>query len=179
MNNVLSDARYHPSGMEQSKSTRSTGDERRRAARGGPPLAARAAYLLAQIGRSQAAGLTERLQPLGLRPKHLALLNVVAANEGSSQQQLGEWLALEPSGIVPTIDELEAQGLLERRRDPDDRRRYALYLTPTGRTKLGEARMAAAQRAAKLFEPLDEGELGLLHDLLLRIAGDANIRPLA
>jgi DNA-binding MarR family transcriptional regulator len=167
--------------MEQSDASRSTERESGPAGRGGPPLAARAAYLIGQIGRSQGAALTERLQPLGLRPKHFALLNIVAANEGSSQQQLGEWLALEPSGIVPTVDELEAQGLLERRRDLGDRRRYALYLTPAGRIKLGEARLAAAQRAARLFEPLDERELSALHDMLLRIASasDPSIRPLS
>jgi DNA-binding MarR family transcriptional regulator len=148
--------------------------------RGGPPLAARIAYLLGQIGRSQGARLTERLALLGLRPKHFALLNIVAAEEGSSQQKLGERLALEPSGIVPTIDELEARGLLERRRDPDDRRRYALYLTAGGHAKLAEARIAAAQRAAELLEPLDEHELDALHDMLARIAAaeDPNIRPL-
>jgi DNA-binding MarR family transcriptional regulator len=149
-------------------------------ARGGPPLAAQVAYLLGQIGRNQGARLTGRLAPLGLRPKHFALLNIVAVEEGSSQQKLGERLALEPSGIVATIDELEDQGLLERRRDPDDRRRYALYLTPEGHAKLGEARMAAARRAAELLEPLDQHEVELLHGLLVRIAAaeDPNVRPL-
>jgi DNA-binding MarR family transcriptional regulator len=109
-----------------------------------------------------------------LRPKHFALLNIVATEEGSSQQKLGKRLALEPSGIVPTIDELEAQGLLERRRDPDDRRRYALYLTPDGHAKLAEARIASAQRAAELLDPLDAHELDLLYDMLTRIAAAEN-----
>jgi DNA-binding MarR family transcriptional regulator len=150
------------------------------AGRGGPPLAARIAYLLGQIGRSQGLRLTERLAPLGLRPKHFALLNIVAAEEGSSQQKLGERLSLEPSGIVPTIDELEAQGLLERRRDPEDRRRYALYLTTEGHGKLTEARMAATARATELLTPLDEHELVVLEDMLTRIATgeDPTIRPL-
>jgi DNA-binding MarR family transcriptional regulator len=151
-----------------------------KSSRGGPPQAAQVAYLLGQIGRSQGARLTERLAPLGLRPKHFALLNIVAADEGSSQQKLGERLALEPSGIVATIDELEDQGLLERRRDPGDRRRYALYLTREGHAKLAQARRAAAQRAAELLEPLDPHELEVLHGILTRIAAaeDPNIRPL-
>jgi DNA-binding MarR family transcriptional regulator len=122
--------------------------------------------------------LAERLAPLGLRPKHFALLNIVAVEEGISQQKLGERLTLEPSGIVPTIDELEAQGLLERRRDPEDRRRYALYLTPDGQAKLAEACKAAAQRANELLRPLDEREVEVLHDMLSRIATaeDPNIQ---
>jgi DNA-binding MarR family transcriptional regulator len=166
--------------MSRSDPRSSPTPDRATRVRGGPPPAARIAYLLGQIGRSQGARLTERLAPLGLRPRHFALLNIVAAEEGSSQQKLGERLALEPSGIVPTIDELEAQGLLQRRRDPDDRRRYAVYLTPDGQAKLGQARMAAAQRAAELLQPLDDHELELLDDMLTRIAAgeDPSIRPL-
>jgi DNA-binding MarR family transcriptional regulator len=148
--------------------------------RGGPPLAVRTAYLLSQLGRSQATGLAERLQPLGLRPRHFALLNVVALDEGRSQQELGERLALEPSGVVRTLDELEQQGLLERRRDSTDRRRYAVHLTPAGRAALSDARTAAAERAGTLFEPLDARELEELHDMLARIAAAAepSMRPL-
>jgi DNA-binding MarR family transcriptional regulator len=166
--------------MEPRDSTPPRAQSRAAGRRSGPPRAARIAYLLGRIGRSQGARLTEQLAPLGLRPKHFALLNIVAADEGSSQQKLGERLDLEPSGIVPTIDELEAQGLLQRRRDPEDRRRYALYLTPEGHAKLAEARTAAAERATQLLQPLDAAELAVLEDMLTRIAArdDRNIRPL-
>ncbi len=108
------------------------------------------------------------------------MLNIIAVDEGRSQRQLGERLALEPSGIVPTIDELQQQALLERRRDPADRRRYALHLTPDGRAKLAQARLAAAQQAAELFEPLDQRELHALHEMLTRVAAaaDPNLRAL-
>jgi DNA-binding MarR family transcriptional regulator len=124
--------------------------------------------------------LADRLRPLGLRPRHFALLNVVALEEGRSQQELGERLALEPSGVVRTIDELEQDGLLERRRDGADRRRYAVHLTPKGRATLSEARAAAAERASALFEPLDARELEALHDMLARIASatEPNLRLL-
>jgi DNA-binding MarR family transcriptional regulator len=140
------------------------------------PLAARAAYLLSMIGRSQANRLSNRLRPLGLRPKHFALLNLVAAEEGRSQQQLGERLALEPSGIVGTIDELEQQGFIDRRRDPNDRRRHAVYLTAAGHEKLSEARQAATERGAELLAPLDDEELRAFHDMLTRIAAAEDIR---
>lgn len=105
----------------------------RRPARRGPSLATATAYLISQVGRSQVARFSEGLAPLGLRPKQFALLNLVDLHQGTSQQQLGEHLALEPSGLVKTIDELETQGLVERQRDPADRRRHALYLTQPGR----------------------------------------------
>jgi len=67
------------------------------------------------IGRSQVTRFTAGLQPLGLRPKHFALLNLIDLNEGTSQQQLAKRLSLEPSGLVKTIDELQQQGIVERR----------------------------------------------------------------
>jgi DNA-binding transcriptional ArsR family regulator len=92
----------------------------------GAPPAARAAYLLARIGRTQATRFAERVGTVGLRPKHFALLNAIALADGASQQELGGHLGLDPSGLVGAIDELERMGLVERGRDPADRRRYAL-----------------------------------------------------
>lgn len=138
--------------------------------RRGPPLPAATAYLISQVGRSQVARVSQGLAPLGLRPKHFALLNLIDLHQGSSQQQLGEHLALEPSGLVKTIDELQQQGIVERRRDPADRRRHALYLTPAGKTKLTQARHTTGQHAAELLAPLNEREQQVLHDLLARIA---------
>src|SRR6266511_3175836 len=114
----------------------------RPAARRGPPLEARIAHLLSKIGRRQSARFTDLLKPLGLRPKHFALMNVVDLADGPSQQQVGEMLALDPSGLISAIDDLEADGLLERHRAPEDRRRHALYLTRAGRAKLTKAREA-------------------------------------
>ncbi len=137
--------------------------------RRGPPLPAATAYLLSQVGRSQTARFSEGLQPLGLRPKHFALLNLIDLNEGTSQQQLAQRLALEPSGLVRTIDELEQQGIVERRRAPADRRRYALYLSQAGKAKLMQARQITARHAAELLAALEESEVQILHDLLARI----------
>lgn len=138
-------------------------------ARRGPPLTAATAYLISQVGRSQVTRFTAGLQPLGLRPKHFTLLNLIDLNEGSSQQQLANRLSLEPSGLVKTIDELQQQGIVERRQAPDDRRRYALTLTPPGRAKLTQARKITAQHAAELLGPLTDSEVQVLHDLLARI----------
>lgn len=147
-----------------------------RQARQGRPLPAATAYLLSQVGRSQVARFSEGLQPLSLRPKHFALLNLIDLNEGTSQQQLAQRLAVEPSGLVGTIDELEQQGIVERRRAPTDRRRYALHLTPGGKAKLTQARQITAQHAAELFAPLTESELEVLHDLLARVAAASEPR---
>lgn len=126
----------------------------------------RTAHLLSHAGRAQAARHAEQLAALDLRPKHFALLNLVDLAEGSSQQQLGRSLELDPSGLVSTIDYLEQRGLAERRRNPADRRRYALYLTTAGRATLTRARAAARQTAEELLGSLSDEQVALLDDLL-------------
>jgi len=136
-------------------------------------------FLLSKAGRTQAVRFAEALEPLRLRPKHFALLNFVDRGAGSSQQELGERLGLDPSGLVAVIDDLENAGLLERRRHPSDRRRHAIHLTPNGRRKLARAREVAMEREAELLEPLDEHDAKVLHELLMKVvaADDPHFRP--
>jgi DNA-binding MarR family transcriptional regulator len=147
----------------------------------GPPLEARVGYLLFRLGRTQSSLFVDALEPLGMRPKHFALLNLADLSEGSSQQELGRQLGLDSSGLVSVIDDLEAQGLVERRRDTADRRRYAIHLTRAGRTKLSRAREAVKLRGEELLAPLSANERETLHDLLSRVAaaGERDLRPLA
>jgi DNA-binding MarR family transcriptional regulator len=136
----------------------------------GAPVHARAAYLLARVGRTQSVRFSERMRSLGLRPKHFAVLNAIALSDGASQQQIGGRMGLDPSGLVGAIDELEGMGLVARRRDPADRRRYALGLTEDGTAMLRRARRLVSDGARELLGPLDDGEVETLVALLAKVA---------
>src|SRR4051795_13004301 len=140
----------------------------------GAPVHARAAYLLARLGRTQQARFADRMRALGLRPKHFAVLNAVALADGASQQELGGRMGLDPSGLVGAIDELEAMGLVERRRDPADRRRNVIALTEEGTATLRRARRLVTDSARELLGPLDDAEVETLVGLLAKVeaAGD-------
>ncbi len=101
------------------------------------------AYLLVQLGFHVAGRFAEQLAPLGLEPRHFGMLTRLAANEGRSQQAIGELMGLNPTRMVFLVDELEQRGLVERRRNPADRRSYALYLTEQGRAKLRDGQRAS------------------------------------
>jgi DNA-binding MarR family transcriptional regulator len=139
-------------------------------ARPGPPEEVQIAFLLTRLGNRQATAFGGLLRPIDLRPKQFAVMNIVALADGPSQQEVGTRMELDPSGLIATIDELEARGWLERRRSEKDRRRYALYLTGSGQAKLEEGRRAARDRAEELTSRLDPKErsalLGLLGKLL-------------
>lgn len=138
--------------------------------RKGPPEEVQIATLLARIGGLQASAFADLLAPLGLRPKQFGVMNVVALAEGPSQGEIGAAMGIDPSGLIATIDELEERGWLERRRDPGDRRRNVVVLTPRGRAKLTEGREAARRRAEELTAPLSAKERRALRDLLAKIA---------
>jgi len=144
----------------------------------GAPRHAQAAYLLARIGRTQSARFAERMRSLGLRPKHFAVLNGIALAGGGSQHELGGRMGLDPSGLVGAIDELEGMGLVERRRDPADRRRYVLELTAEGTATLRRARRLVSDGARELLGALDDAEVDTLVELLGKVAAGAELERL-
>jgi len=95
--------------------------------------------LLSQLGFHEVERLTERLRPLGLHPRHFGLLTHIATAAGQSQQALSGALGVHRTAMVALVDDLEARGLVERRRDPRDRRAYALHLTRAAAQLLADA----------------------------------------
>src|SRR4051794_2079185 len=126
-------------------------DERSAPPKGGGPATPSetpfraAGFLISQLGMQSSKRFAERLDPLGITPRHFALLRHIANSEGASQQALGEALGIPASRMVAFIDELEQRGLLERRPHPTDRRIRALHLTAAGSELLGRAIEVAAK----------------------------------
>lgn len=72
------------------------------------------------------------LRPHGISPREYGVLASVAREGSQSQQQLGERLGIDRTTMVNIIDDLEGKGLVVRMRDPADRRRYGITLSPEG-----------------------------------------------
>ncbi|MEV7121643.1 MarR family winged helix-turn-helix transcriptional regulator [Kitasatospora griseola] len=68
-------------------------------------------------------------------------------------------------------DQLAAAGWLDRTRDPADRRRLTLTLTPAGATRLAELGALARDVQDAVLAPLTAAERATLHGLLLRVHG--------
>jgi DNA-binding MarR family transcriptional regulator len=132
-------------------------------------------FLLVQLGFHIARTFKERLAPLGLEPRHFGMLTRLAANEGKSQQAIGELIGLNPTRMVFLVDELEQRGLVERRRNPADRRSYALYLTEPGRAKLREAQQAGSGHDHQLGASLTGAQRKQLTALLRRLAEEQGL----
>jgi MarR family transcriptional regulator for hemolysin len=90
----------------------------------------------------------------------------LARQPGLSQNELAALAEVEPITIARTIDRLETQGLVERRRDPQDRRINRLFLLPAAQPILDQ--MAAMQRNfnAEVMDGLDDEDYrGLIESL--------------
>ncbi|HZA19624.1 MAG TPA: MarR family winged helix-turn-helix transcriptional regulator [Actinomycetota bacterium] len=136
-----------------------------------------AAFLLSQVGFHSSRLWSERMAALGLDPRHVLLLRLVAAEEGRSQQALGEQMRLPPSRMVSFVDELEDRGLLQRRPVPGDRRVRALYLTTAARKTLGEVMKVSAEHEKQMCAGLKRAEREELIALLNRIVARQGLAP--
>jgi DNA-binding MarR family transcriptional regulator len=127
-------------------------------------------FLISRMGLVAAKRFGERLESLGLTTRMWGALNVLAAEGAITQHALCKSIGMDPSSMVSTIDELEARGLVERRRHPTDRRAHALHVTDKGRETLARGREIARSAQEELLAPLNEEERAQLHSLLLRLA---------
>jgi DNA-binding MarR family transcriptional regulator len=135
------------------------------------PLASAIGFLLSWNGQRMAHLFARALAPLGLRPPHFGLLTLIDAEPGRTQQELVASSMIDPSSMVANLDELEQLGLVERRQNPADRRKHAVYLTRRGGAMLARARKVAVDLADDALRPLDEAELETLRRLLRKLAG--------
>lgn len=137
-----------------------------------PSLRAIDVYLLSRVGKAGRRRLAERLAGIGFTLRHMAILSYLADRGPSAQREIGRALAIDPSDLVGALDELQDRDQVRRERDPDDRRRHRVSLTPAGRTALRRCRRHAAAVDDEVLAPLSAGDRRKLGELLGRLFDD-------
>jgi DNA-binding MarR family transcriptional regulator len=133
-------------------------------------LVASATFLLKRLGYAAKERAMEAYERTGLHPYHHAILALLGEAARETQGEIADALGYDRGQLVGLLDELEERGLVERRRDPDDRRRHLVRLTPDGRRMLRRLRALAQQIEDDFLAPLDAEQRAQLHALLLRLA---------
>jgi MarR family transcriptional regulator, lower aerobic nicotinate degradation pathway regulator len=133
-------------------------------------LVASATFLLKRLGYAAKERALEAYEQTGLHPYHHAVLIVLGEGSRETQGAIADALGYDRGQLVGLLDELEERGLVERRRDPKDRRRHLVRLTPEGRRTLGRLRTLARRLEDEFLAPLSDTERASLHALLLRLA---------
>ncbi len=113
----------------------------------------------------------ERLADAGLSlPKLAALHQLAQAGDSLPLGQLAERLACVKSNVTQLVDRLEADGLVVRAADPNDRRSRLAVLTEDGTTAYAQGSQIQQQAEREIFETLNKEEASTLHALLEKIA---------
>src|SRR6476660_10571072 len=135
------------------------------------------AFLLSQLGHRSASVFADLIASIDLTAPHAGILRAITAEPGRSQQALSGQLGLLPSRVVAYVDELEDRGYVERRRNPDDRRLHALYLTASGKKLVSKIGELGRQHERLMTAGLDTDQRDTLRRLLSAVAERLGLTP--
>ncbi|HET6296731.1 MAG TPA: MarR family transcriptional regulator [Kribbella sp.] len=118
------------------------------------------------IGRAKRAKIPDELAGMSLAPRHLSLFAYLLFDGPLGVNDLAERLEVTPATVSLMVGELSRKGVLERREDPDDRRRAIITLADAHREAIDSwlARSARAWRQA--LEPLTADQRRLFVETL-------------
>lgn len=100
---------------------------------------------------------SHRARDLGVTRPQWRVLGRLYRHDGMTQSQLSELTGIAPSPLGKVVDQLEARGYLERRRDPDDRRVNRLHLTEAVQPLVGPAQTVVRELERAAMDGVPEG----------------------
>lgn len=131
--------------------------------------------LLVGAARALRRGWAAAVEPWDLSPHQARALRAVgaAAPEGLRPSDLAHRLRIAPRSATEVVDALVERALVERTRDPGDRRAQVLRPTDVGDRTLRAVEAAHAADVETSLARLDESERAMLAALLRRLVDDA------
>jgi DNA-binding MarR family transcriptional regulator len=127
-------------------------------------------FLLKRLGFKAKELHVDAYADAGIHPYHYAVLATLAEGERETQGAIADSLDYDRGQLVGILDEMEEQGLVERRRDPEDRRRQVVVMTAEGRKALTKMRSLAKRLDDEFLSPLTAEQRQQLQQLLLALA---------
>lgn len=126
-------------------------------------------FLLNDIARLMRKRFDVRARRIGVTRAQWHTLSVLKRNEGCNQGMLADLLEVEPITVGRMIDRLEDAGLVERRRDPADRRVWRIHLTDKAQPVLIELRAIADTMIDEVMEGVDPQDRARMHAALIAL----------
>lgn len=112
----------------------------------------------------------------GFSVYHYSILALLDEGARTTQAGIADALGMDASMLVSLLDTLEERGLIERKRDPNDRRRQMVAMTAAGRRQLTAFRKLVGQIEDEFLAALSDEERQELHELLLKVATHRDAR---
>jgi DNA-binding MarR family transcriptional regulator len=111
-------------------------------------------------------------QELGMKLKSFGTMAHLRDQGAVPQQILGEQMGVDANALVLILNDLEANGFAQRRRDPADRRRHIVEATPEGLAALARAETYIASIEDDVLGGLDPRQRATLQELLGQALSD-------
>lgn len=105
---------------------------------------------------------------LGVTRAQWRVLSRLSRYPGLRQVELADHLDVEPITLCRIVDRLEEAGLVERQRDPLDRRAWRVLLTGKAQPIVGKLRQLAAELADQVFAGISPTEIEAMRSVLTR-----------
>lgn len=134
-------------------------------------------FLIGDVSRLVRRRFDERARLIGVTRPQWRALTALSRAEGVQQGALAELLEVEPITLCRMIDRLEEAGLVERRRDPDDRRAWNLYLTDKARPLIERLRVIAEEVFSTALADIPEPAVAALTETLTRMRSNLSAAP--
>ena len=128
-----------------------------------------AGYLVNHVARIFAAGLQNRIAPLGLTIGQFPILLELWIKDGVTQRDLLDKLALEQATLANTLNRMERDHLIVRKKNPADGRSQQIWLTDKAKAPRDRAYQAASEQNEHSLAPLSQAERAQFLELMRRI----------
>lgn len=134
-------------------------------------------YLVKQVELAVRAQLEEVVRPAGLTTSQYTAMTVLERHPDMTSAHLARNSFVTAQSMADIVAALVDRGLIERHRDPKDRRRLVLDLTAHGREVLAECREPVAQLETRMMTGLDPASAQILRSGLARCR--TNLEPVS
>ncbi len=135
------------------------------------------AFLISDVSRLMRRRFDERTRQIGVTRPQWRTLTMLSRHEGLNQGALADLLEVEPITLCRMIDRLEEAGLVERRRDPGDRRAWLIFLTEKARPVITQLRALADDMIDHALGGVGEAEQAQMSATLAHIRNNLNDKP--
>lgn len=126
-------------------------------------------FVLAEVTRLLRLAFDQRMRSTGLTGATWRVLAYLSREDGQTQAALAQKLEISRVAVGEAVDRLERSGHVERRADPDDRRKWCVFLTQTSIDLLPTMTAMADEIRDDCYSGHSDEEVLQLHALLTRL----------
>jgi len=126
-------------------------------------------FLIHDVARLLRKNFNRRVHSFGLTQEQCRVILHLSRCEGIQQVDLAELLEIKPITLARLLDKLQENGLIERRRNPDDRRAFRLHLTHDAHAVVEKIFALGAATRADAYRKVSRADLEKLISVLSRL----------